>query len=221
MIAAAAAELRDEDVVFVGIGIPSTACNLALRTHAPRLQLIYESGTIGTRPATIPLSIGDPVLVTDTAMCAPMADVFQLFLQGGRIDVGFLGAAQVDRAANINTTVIGGYAEPAVRLPGSGGASEIAMHAKRVLVVARLDRRAFPERVDFVTSSGARVTRVITDRCILDRVGGELVLSALAPGASVEEVRDGVGWPLRIADDLARMSEPTDIQRATLRELRR
>src|SRR5919204_3985647 len=144
MICAAANELRDGDIVFVGIGLPSLACNLARATHAPNLQLIYESGTIGTRPTRSPLSIGDPALVTGTLMVAPMIDVFQLLLQRGRIDVGFLGAAQIDRRGNINTTVIGSYDAPKIRLPGSGGASEIAAHAKRVLVVTRLDRRAFP-----------------------------------------------------------------------------
>src|SRR3954469_12014227 len=129
MICSAAAELRDGDVVFVGIGLPSLACNLARATHAPGLQLIYESGTIGARPARIPLSIGDPALVTDALMVAPMIDVFQMILQRGHIDVGFLGAAQIDRRGNINTTVIGAYDKPKVRLPGSGGASEIAAHA--------------------------------------------------------------------------------------------
>src|SRR3954469_3446325 len=129
MICAAASELHDGDVVFVGIGLPSLACNLARATHAPNLTLIYESGTIGTRPERIPLSIGDPALVTGTLMVAPMIDVFQLILQRGHIDVGFLGAAQIDRRGNINTTVIGAYDKPKVRLPGSGGASEIAAHA--------------------------------------------------------------------------------------------
>src|SRR3954462_1733205 len=154
MICAAASELRDGDVVFVGIGLPSLACNLARATHAPNLQLIYESGTIGTRPARVPLSIGDPALVAGALMIASMADVFQLVLQRGHIDVGFLGAAQIDRRGNINTTVIGSYEAPKVRLPGSGGAAEIATHAKRILVVMKLDKRAFPEQVDFVTSPG-------------------------------------------------------------------
>src|SRR3954471_7232197 len=157
MTAVAARELRDGDVVFVGIGLPSLACNLARATHAPGLTLIYESGTIGARPARIPLSIGDPALVTGSSMVVPMLDVFQLFLQRGHIDVGFLGAAQIDRHGNINTTVIGTYDAPRVRLPGSGGASEIAAHAKRVIVVTQLDKRAFPERVDFITSTGTRV----------------------------------------------------------------
>lgn len=201
MICAAANELHDSDVVFVGIGLPSLACNLALATHAPNLSLIYESGTIGTRPERIPLSIGDPALVTGALMVAPMTDVFQMVLQRGHIDVGFLGAAQIDRRGNINTTVIGSYTKPKVRLPGSGGAAEIATHAKRVLVVTKLDKRAFPAKVDFVTSPGDRVSRVITDKCFFDRDPhrGELVLSALYHGVTADDVRAQVGWDLQVA----------------------
>jgi glutaconate CoA-transferase subunit B len=181
--------------------------------------LIYESGTIGTRPDRIPVSIGDPGLVTGALMVAPMTDVFQLLLQRGYIDVGFLGGAQIDRAGNINTTVIGPYDNPKVRLPGSGGATEIAIHAKRVLVVAILDRRAFPETVDFVTSPGDRVTRVITDKCIFDRRDGELVLSAVFAGVRVEEVRDCVGWALRASPTLATVPPPDDATLSILRRL--
>lgn len=219
MICAAAAELRDGDIVFVGIGLPSLACNLAIRTHAPNLELIYESGTIGTRPERIPLSIGDPALVTGALMVAAMTDVFQLVLQRGHIDVGFLGAAQIDRRGNINTTVIGSYETPRVRLPGSGGAAEIAAHARRVLVVAALDKRAFPEHVDFVTSAGTRVSRVITDKCIFDRHDGELVLSALYEGVTVEQVRAGVGWDLHVAPSLRTVPTPTAEMLSTLRQL--
>ena len=208
MVCAAAAELHDGDVVFVGIGLPSLACNLARATHAPDLVLIYESGTIGTRPARIPLSIGDPALVTGCTMVAPMSDVFHLLLQRGHIDIGFLGAAQIDRNGNINTTVIGSYDAPKVRLPGSGGASEIAAHAKRVIVVMQLDKRAFAERVDFVTSAGRRVSRVITDKCIFDMRHGELVLSALFRGNTVEDVRANVGWALRVSDDVRELDAP-------------
>ena len=219
MICAAANELRDGDVVFVGIGLPSLACNLARATHAPNLMLIYESGTIGTRPERIPLSIGDPALVTGALMVAPMTDVFQLLLQRGHIDIGFLGAAQIDRFGNINTTVIGSYDKPRVRLPGSGGAAEIAAHAKRVLVVTKLDKRAFAEKVDFVTSPGERVSRVITDKCIFDRDArrGELVLSALFPGVTADDVRSNVGWDLHASSEIAAVPEPPD---ATLRALR-
>src|SRR5438132_1233449 len=154
MAAVAARELRDGEVVFVGIGLPNLACNLARATHAPNLVLIYESGAVGAVPERLPVSIGDPALVTGSLMVCGMADVFQLFLQNGRIEVGFLGGAQVDRYGNINTTVIGSYERPAVRLPGSGGAAEIAVHARRTLIVAKLNPRAFPEQVDFVTSPG-------------------------------------------------------------------
>jgi glutaconate CoA-transferase subunit B len=179
MVAVAARELRDGEVVFVGIGLPNLACNLARLTHAPNLVMIYESGAVGARPERLPLSIGDPSLVTGSLMICGMADVFQLLLQGGHIEVGFLGGAQVDRYGNINTTVVGDYAQPRVRLPGSGGAPEIAIHARRTLVISRLDSRAFPERVDFITSPGHRSrggrradlgmpvagpVRVITDR---------------------------------------------------------
>lgn len=219
MIAAAAAELRNGDVVFVGIGLPSLACNLALRTHAPDLVLIYESGTVGTRPERVPLSIGDPALVAGASMVAPMTDVFQFMLQRGRIDVGFLGAAQIDRGGNINTTVIGDYARPRTRLPGSGGAAEIAAHARRVIVVTALERRAFPERVDFVTSPGTRVSRVITDYCILDMRDGELVLAALHQGVAESDVRARIGWDLKVGS-AREIPPPTTEALDTLRAIR-
>jgi len=220
MVCAAAAELRDGDIVFVGIGLPSLACNLAVRTHAPNLTLIYESGTIGTRPDRIPLSIGDPALVTGAAMIAPMSDVFQLVLQRGHIDVGFLGAAQIDRRGNINTTVIGTYDAPKVRLPGSGGAAEIVAHARRVLVITKLDRRAFPDRVDYVTSAGDRVSRVITDRCILDKDSrGDLVISALLPPNTVDAVRSLFGWDVRVASSLREVTTPSEETLQLLRSL--
>lgn len=222
MICAAANELRDGDVVFVGIGLPSLACNLALATHAPNLALIYESGTIGTRPERIPLSIGDPTLAAGALMVAPMIDVFQLVLQRGHIDVGFLGAAQIDRKGNINTTVIGTYEKPKVRLPGSGGAAEIAAHATRVLVVTTLDKRAFPEKVDFITSPGDRVSRVITDKCIFERdtASGDLVLSALFAGVTAEEVRSLVGWDLRTTAKVGTVPPPSDVAISALAQLR-
>src|SRR5437899_10912151 len=156
MAAVAARELADGEVVFVGIGLPNLACNLARRTHAPHLVLIYESGAVGAVPERLPVSIGDPALVTGSLMVCGMAGVFQLLLQNGRIEVGFLGGAQVDHYGNINTTVIGPYERPTVRLPGSGGAAEIAVHARRNLIIAKLNPRAFPERVDLVTSPGKR-----------------------------------------------------------------
>jgi glutaconate CoA-transferase subunit B len=221
-------------VVFVGIGLPNLACNLARATHAPNLVLIYESGAIGAVPERLPVSIGDPALVTGSLMVCGMADVFQCFLQNGRIEVGFLGGAQVDRWGNINTTVIGDYAHPTVRLPGSGGATEIASHARRTLVMAKLDPRVFPAEVDFVTSPGHRCNgrsrqelglpgagpvKVITDKAILeaDRRSGELVLTSLYPGVSVEEVRAGVGWPLAARSTLLGQRPPTEQELVLLR----
>jgi len=236
MTAVAARELADHQTVFVGIGLPNLACNLARATHAPNLVLIYESGAVGAAPERLPVSIGDPALVTGSLMVCSMADVFQLFLQNGRIDVGFLGGAQIDRYGNINTTVLGPYERPKVRLPGSGGAPEIAIHARRTLVVARLERRAFPERVDFVTSPGHRShgrsrrelgmpgagpVRVITDGGILDadpELGGELVLSAVYPNVSVDDVRANVGWELRVREPLTVIEPPSEEVLRVLRD---
>ncbi|MCC6930248.1 MAG: hypothetical protein IT359_14780 [Gemmatimonadaceae bacterium] len=236
MACVAARELRDGEVVFVGIGLPNLACNLARATHAPRLTLIYESGAIGAQPERLPVSIGDPSLVTGSLMVCGMADVFQLFLQNGRIEVGFQGGAQVDRFGNINTTAIGDYSSPTVRLPGSGGAAEIAIHARRTLIIARLSARAFPERVDFITSPGHRArggsraelgipgagpTRVITDKGILaaNAETGELELAALYPGVSVDEVRRGVGWPLAVRATLDAVAPPGERELQLLREV--
>ena len=221
MATVAARELADGEVVFVGIGLPNLACNLARRTHASNLVLIYESGAVGATPSRLPVSIGDPALVTGSLMVCGMADVFQLFLQNGRIAVGFLGGAQVDRHGNINTTVIGSYKRPKVRLPGSGGAAEIAIHAHRILIVAKLSPRAFPERVDFVTSPGQRVAKVITDKGVLERddASGELVLAGLYPGVEVAEVRAVVGWPLQCRPRLERLEPPTGTDLQLLREV--
>lgn len=221
MAAVASRELRDGEVVFVGIGLPNLACNLARRTHAPRLVLIYESGAVGAVPERLPVSIGDPALVTGSLMVCGMADVFQLFLQNGRIEVGFLGGAQVDRYANINTTVIGAYDRPKVRLPGSGGAAEIAIHAQRILVIAKLSPRAFPERVDFRTSPGQRVAKVITDKGVLvrDAESGELLLAALYPGIEATDVQAAVGWKLRSERRVERLEPPTSVELQLLREV--
>ncbi|HKU61230.1 MAG TPA: CoA-transferase [Gemmatimonadales bacterium] len=236
MAAVAARELRDGEVVFVGIGLPNLACNLARATHAPRLLLIYESGAVGAEPERLPVSIGDPALVTGSLMVCGMADVFQGLLQNGRIEVGFLGGAQIDRYGNINTTAVGSYARPKVRLPGSGGAAEIAIHARRTLIVSRLSPRAFPAQVDFITSPGHRMkgrdrrqlgmpgagpVRVVTDKAILeaDADSGELVLSALYPGVTADEVRAGVGWPLRSRAALADVAPPTDRELHLLRDV--
>ena len=236
MATVAARELRDGEVVFVGIGLPNLACNLARATHAPGLVLIYESGAVGAEPERLPVSIGDPSLVTGSLMVCGMADVFQFLLQNGRIEVGFLGGAQIDRYGNINTTVVGGYDHPAVRLPGSGGAAEIAIHARRTVAIARLSRRAFPEAVDFLTSPGHRMrghtrrelgmpgagpVRVITDKGILeaDPATGELVLAAVYPGVSIEEVSSCVGWSLRCRDPLSAVNPPGAEELRLLREV--
>ena len=235
MAAVAARELRDGEVVFVGIGLPNLACNLARATHAPGLMLIYESGAIGAIPERLPVSIGDPSLVTGALMVCGMAEVFQCMLQNGRIEVGFLGAAQVDRWGCINTTVVGPYEHPTTRLPGSGGAAEIATHARRTLVIAKLSRRAFPESVDFVTSPGHMYhgvrrgrpslpgggpVKVITDRGVLepDPATGELVLTALYPGMTVADVAPHIGWPLRCRDVLATVEPPAAHELRLLRE---
>lgn len=219
MASVAARELADGEVVFVGIGLPNLACNLARRTHAPNLVLIYESGAVGATPSRLPVSIGDPALVTGSLMVCGMADVFQLFLQNGRIEVGFLGGAQVDRHGNINTTVIGQYEKPKVRLPGSGGAAEIAIHAQRVLIVSKLSPRGFPERVDFLTSPGDRVKRVITDKGVLEPENGELVLAGLYPGVAAADVQAGVGWKLRAKPRVAQIEPPTQVELQLLREV--
>jgi glutaconate CoA-transferase subunit B len=236
MAVVAARELRDGEVVFVGIGLPNLACNLARATHAPNLVLIYESGAVGAVPERLPVSIGDPALVTGSLMVCGMADVFQCFLQNGRIEVGFLGGAQVDRWGNINTTVIGNYAHPKVRLPGSGGASEIAAHAKRTLVMAKLDPRAFPEQVDFLTSPGHRCrgvprrelglpgagpVKVITDKAVLeaDPETGELMLTAVYPGVRPDDVQQGVGWRLEMRTTLLTVPPPTARELQLLREV--
>ena len=203
MCVLAAREICDGDVVFVGIGLPNLACNLARATHAPNMTLIYESGAVGAVPDRVPPSIGDPALVTGSLQVTSMADVFQLFLQNGKIQIGFLGGAQVDKLGNINTTVVGGYGAPKVRLPGSGGASEIAAHAQRVLIVTKLDKRAFPEKVDFVTSHGRRVAKIITNMGVLEPgPDGEMVLTALHPGVSFSQVQENVGWALKAAPEV-------------------
>jgi glutaconate CoA-transferase subunit B len=236
MAAVAARELRDGEIVFVGIGLPNLACNLAQAMHAPNLVLIYESGAVGAVPERLPLSIGDPSLVTGSLMICSMADVFQCFLQNGRIEVGFLGGAQVDRWGNINTTVVGEYSKPKVRLPGSGGAAEIAVHARRTLVISKLSPRAFPEAVDFITSPGHRChgrsrrelgmpgagpVTVITDKAIfeVEESTGELVLAALYPGCSASEVRASVGWPLRSLDTVRDVAPPAERELQLLRDV--
>jgi glutaconate CoA-transferase subunit B len=237
MTVAAARELRDGQVVFVGIGLPSRAANLARRLHAPDLVLVYESGTIDTRPDELPLSIGDGVLADSALSIVGVPEIFNYWLQPGRIDVGFLSGAQLDRLGNLNTTVIGEYDEPDVRLPGSGGAPEIAASCREVIVVMRHRRRALVDHVDFVTSvghgtgprdrallglRGAGPVRVITDLGVLepDPESAKLILTALHPGVTVEEVRSETGWALEIADELVETTPPTERELTTLRGLK-
>lgn len=227
MITSSARALAGERVVFVGVGLPNIACNLARRTVAPDLELVYESGVFGSRPARLPLSIGDPTLVSGATSVCPMPDLFMYYLQGGRIEVAILGAAQIDRFGNINTTVIGGYDRPKVRLPGSGGACEIAIHAHKILIIMRLKKRAFVETIDFCTSSGhlngkpseraalgmpgAGPQLVVTDKAIFrfDQGTGEMVLSSVHPGVTAGEVQANVSWPLKVAPDLGITEPPT------------
>ncbi len=236
MTVAAARALTDDDVCFVGIGLPSAACNLARATHAPNIVLIYESGTIGARPTVLPLSIGDPELCETALTTVSVPELFAYWLQGGRITVGFLGAAQVDRFGNINTTVIGPYAQPQARLPGAGGAPEIASHCQEVLVIVPHTRRAFVPRVDFVTSVGhatggdarARLglrtrgpTLVVTDLCLLrpDPETRELVVTAIHPGVRREEIAARTGWPVRFAAEVTETPPPQAHELAALRDL--
>ena len=218
MTVAAARELRDGEVCFVGIGLPSTAANLARGRHAPDVVLIYESGTIGSKPTRLPLSIGDGDLAETADSVVSVPEIFNYWLQGGRIDVGFLGAAQIDRHGNLNSTVIGSYEAPTVRLPGAGGAPEIAAHARRVITIIRQSRRTFVAELDFRTSLGAEEQVVITDLGVLRR-RDELVLEALHPGVTPEQAREATGWDLRVADALRTTDPPTQDELALLREL--
>ena len=219
MAVEAARRLVDGTVCFVGIGLPSTAANLARRTHAPDCVLVYESGTIGAKPTELPLSIGDGELAETADAVVSVPEMFAYWLQGGRIDVGFLGAAQIDRHGNLNSTVIGDYDKPKVRLPGGGGAPEIATEVDDVFVMLRQTRRAFVDRLDFMTSRGDNVRVVVTDLGILEPVDGELTLVQVHPGASVDDARDATGWELRVADDVRTTAPPTDEELAALRGL--
>jgi glutaconate CoA-transferase subunit B len=219
MAVEAARRVRDGDVCFVGIGLPSLAANLARATHAPNCVLIYESGTIGAKPRELPLSIGDGELAETADAVVSVPEMFAYWLQGGRIDVGFLGAAQIDRHANLNSTVIGDYDAPKVRLPGAGGAPEIATSVREVFVMLRHTPRAFVETLDFRSSVGDRVSNVVTDLGILEPRDGELTLTRVHPGVSVEQARGATAWDLRVADDLAETEPPTDAELAALRGL--
>ena len=236
MTVTAARQLRNGAVCFVGIGLPSAACNLARRTHAPELVLIYESGTVGARPQVLPLSIGDGELADTATVVVPLPEVFAHYLQRGRVDFGFLGAAQIDRFGNLNTTVIGAYDKPKVRLPGSGGAPEIATHAREVLIIMKQSPRSFVPRLDFLTSAGyldgcgARgragfpgkgPRAVITDFGILQphAESEELELAALYPGVTVEAVRAATGWPLRVAARVEQLPPPHSSDLQVLRQM--
>jgi glutaconate CoA-transferase, subunit B len=223
MTVAAARLLTDRSVCFGGIGLPSTAANLARLTHAPRTVLVYESGTIGSKPATLPLSIGDGELAETADGVVPVPEIFNYWLQGGRIDIGFLGAAQIDRRGDLNSTVIGDYERPKVRLPGGGGAPEIAAMAREVIVIIRQSPRTFVERVDFRSSvPGTGTMVVITDLGVLrrDAASRELTLTHVHPGVSVERVRAETGWDLRLADDLAETAPPGEEELRVLRSLK-
>jgi glutaconate CoA-transferase, subunit B len=222
MAVEAARRLRDGDVCFVGIGLPSLACNLARATHAPATVLVYESGTVGAKPSGLPLSIGDGELAETADFVVSVPEMFAYWLQGGRIDVGFLGAAQIDRHGNLNSTVIGGYDAPKVRLPGGGGAPEIATQAREVFVMLRQSARTFVERLDFRTSSGERVSVVVTDLGVLEPTGPdrELTLTRVHPGVEADEARAATGWPLRVAADVRETPRPTERELSALRALK-
>lgn len=235
MIVSASRALRGSRVVFVGVGSPNIACNLARRSHSPEMELVYESGVFGAQPARLPLSIGDPTLVSRATSVVSMADLFMLYLQGGLIDVALLGGAQIDRFGNLNTTVIGPYDAPKIRLPGSGGACEIAINAKRIFMIMKLGKRAFVPKLDFMTSPGhldggdarrrlgmpgAGPELVITDKGLFsfDNPEREMMLIELAPGATVESVQAEVGWPMRVAGSLRVMTPPSDEELRILRQ---
>jgi glutaconate CoA-transferase subunit B len=235
MSVVAARHLRDGQVCFVGIGLPSEAANLARLSHAPGVVLIYESGTIGARPDVLPLSIGDGDLAEKADLVVSVPEIFAYWLQAGRVDVGFLSAAQIDRYGNLNSTVIGSYENPTVRLPGAGGAPEIASSAGEVIVMLRHSKKAFVDSVDFVTSvgfgrsgegrtghSGAGPTVVITDLGVLapDPETHELRLVAVHPGIEVAQVVESTGWDLTVADDLRLTEAPTDDELSLLRDLK-
>ncbi|HSE80608.1 MAG TPA: CoA-transferase [Gaiellaceae bacterium] len=223
MTVMAARELEDGEVVLVGVGPPNAAANLARRLHAPDCVLVYESGAIGAKPVNLPLSIGDDDLAATADELVSVPEMFSYWIGAGRIDVGFLGAAQIDRHGNINTTVIGSYDHPKVRLPGAGGAPEIAAAAKKVIVMLRHSQRAFVERLDFVTSLGrsGEAFLVVTDLGVLKPgEDGELELTALHPGVEVVQVLEATGWPLRIREPLVATEPPTERELDELRRLK-
>jgi glutaconate CoA-transferase subunit B len=230
----AARLLRDSDTVFVGVGLPNLACNLARRTHAPNLVMIYEAGVIGAQPSRLPLSIGDPTLVSGALSVCSMYEIFAYYLQRGYVTVGFMGGAQIDRYANVNATVIGDYQHPKVRLPGSGGSMEIAAWADRCYFLAPHQKRRFPAKCDFRTSAGfldGRASRqaaglrgggpaaVVTDLGLLEPdESGELTLTAVHPGIDPEQARANTGWELKVATNLRTTQAPTEEELRILRD---
>lgn len=235
MIVNASIALKGSKVVFVGVGLPNIACNMARMSHSPELELIYESGIFGAHPARLPLSIGDPTLVSDATSVVSMADLFMYYLQNGLVDTALLGGAQIDKFGNLNTTVIGNYQSPKVRLPGSGGACDIATNAREILIIMRLKRRAFVSRLDFITSPGfldggndrQRLAlpglgprTVITDRALFgfDSVSREMTLTALAPGETISSIQEEVGWSLRVSSDLKEMGLPSAAELELIRD---
>ena len=237
MTVEAARALTNDDICFVGIGLPSAACNLARLTHAPRLTLVYESGTLETKPDVLPLSIGDGELCETALTTVPVPEMFQYWLQGGRITVGFLGGAQVDRFGNLNSTVVGDYARPRVRLPGSGGATEIATACQRIFIVMPHGPRAFVEKLDFLTSLGhgqtgrerralglksQGPTLIVTDLCTMrpHPETNEFEVATLHPGVTREQVIENTGWPVRFRDIVESTPAPADHELATLRDLK-
>jgi glutaconate CoA-transferase subunit B len=236
MTIAAARALRSEDVCFVGIGMPSAASNLARLTHASGITLIYESGTLATKPDVLPLSIGDGELCETALTTVPVAEMFRYWLQGGRMTVGFLGGAQIDRFANLNTTVIGPYDKPKVRLPGGGGAPEIASSCGEIFIIMAQSKRSFAAKLDFITSMGhgeggdhrARLglktkgpTKLVTDLCIFepDPQSKEMTVTSIHPGVTREQIADNTGWPVRFAANVAETKPPTAEELRVLREL--
>jgi glutaconate CoA-transferase, subunit B len=236
MTIAAARALSNDDICFVGIGLPSAACNLARLTHAPRLRLLYESGTVDTKPHVLPLSIGDGELCETALSTVPVIEMFQYWLQGGRVSVGFLGGAQVDRFGNLNSTVVGAYARPKVRLPGSGGATEIATHCQRIFIIMRHGVRAFVDTLDFLTSMGhgrtgmerralgirtAGPALIVTDLCTMRPRPDthEFEVASLHPGVTAERVREQTGWPVRFRDTVEETPAPRAEELEALRDL--
>lgn len=236
MVTTAAKQLSDDETAFVGIGAPMLACNLAKSTHAPNLELVYESGIIGAPISTggVPTSIADPKLASDSTGIYPMFEGFSRVLQGGRIDVGFLGGAQIDRYGNINSTAIGDYEQPDIRFPGSGGACEIACNAKRFMIITPHEKRRFPETVDFLTSpgyvdgpdgrednnlEGGGPSTVITDKAVMGfDEDAEMYVEQLHPGVTREEVQESTGWEIRFGDDVTETVEPTEEEMTLIRD---